>query len=160
MMMATEIPNGTTNKLAEGESNDTPNSKIMNDMEKPAGGGDAPLTRRKPSARRNRAANSLSNSLRADRRGGLASTQGRLSVSFIDQKGLSAATIGDILSDLEDDKDEPEASMEDLLSGDMKGRNGENLSSMTRRMQLTAIHSQRAVSFNVDPKDLEDPEED
>ena len=51
---------------------------------------------------------SLSHSLTRDRRGGLASTEGRLSVSFIDQKGLGAAMIGDILSagaDFDDDDD-------------------------------------------------------
>eukprot|EP00584_Thalassiosira_punctigera_P009275 CAMPEP_0172536460 /NCGR_PEP_ID=MMETSP1067-20121228/8228_1 /TAXON_ID=265564 ORGANISM="Thalassiosira punctigera, Strain Tpunct2005C2" /NCGR_SAMPLE_ID=MMETSP1067 /ASSEMBLY_ACC=CAM_ASM_000444 /LENGTH=90 /DNA_ID=CAMNT_0013321539 /DNA_START=118 /DNA_END=390 /DNA_ORIENTATION=+ len=71
--------------------------------------GDAPPpppapAQRKPGRSRGSQASSLSNSLRADRLGGLASTQGRLSVSFRDIKGLDKALIGDILSDGDDEK--------------------------------------------------------
>jgi len=79
--------------------------------------------RRKPSSRRQRGvggglSSSLSHSLTRDRRGGLASTKGQLSQSFIDQKGLGAAMIGDILSagaDFDDD---------DLTNNNTKGDDG------------------------------------
>ena len=48
---------------------------------------------------------SLANSLNRDRRSGLAGTEGRLSQSFLDTKGLGEETIGDILKGFEDDDD-------------------------------------------------------
>mmetsp|Transcript_24012 Transcript_24012/g.43045 ORF Transcript_24012/g.43045 Transcript_24012/m.43045 type:complete len:162 (+) Transcript_24012:40-525(+) len=161
MMMAAQISSGTTNQLA-GESIDPLASKKIDNMEKPAaGGGDAPPARRRTTARRSRAANStLSNSLRADRRTGLAATRGRLSVSFSDTKGLSAAQIGDILSGGLDGDDEPEASMDDLLGVGRKGGSEGNNRSTSRRIGLKTIQSQRSVSFSVDPKDLEDSDEE
>ena len=49
---------------------------------------------------------SLANSLNRDRRSGLAGTEGRLSQSFLDTKGLGEETIGDILKGFEDDDDD------------------------------------------------------
>mmetsp|Transcript_46056 Transcript_46056/g.97739 ORF Transcript_46056/g.97739 Transcript_46056/m.97739 type:complete len:118 (-) Transcript_46056:366-719(-) len=106
-MMATQIPGGVTNELVgESDSASSSNKKIESMGDKTAADGDAPPpARRKPSRRsRGTQASSLSNSLRADRLGGLASTQGRLSVSFRDIKGLDKALIGDILSDGDDEK--------------------------------------------------------
>ncbi|KAL7542413.1 hypothetical protein ACHAWF_013668 [Thalassiosira exigua] len=160
-MMSSPTTNIPTNQLA----GDAADPKKVDDMEKPVGSGGvaAQARRRQPSARRARAAgNVLSNSLRSDRRAGIAATQGRLSVSFSDQKGLSAADIGDILSGFEDGDDEPERSVEDLLrsGGDKEDINNKSISSMNLRMNLMTIKSQRVVNFDVDPKDLEDSDDE
>mmetsp|Transcript_31765 Transcript_31765/g.60679 ORF Transcript_31765/g.60679 Transcript_31765/m.60679 type:complete len:144 (+) Transcript_31765:131-562(+) len=130
-----------------------------------------PPPRRKPSTRRARNAQNgmLSNSLRANRNGGLASTKGRLSVSFSDQKGLSAALIGDILSGVPDESHagDQEKSMAELLGvpdsddEDGGGPNNKSFSSLgTSRMKLMTIKSQRSVNFSFDPKDLEESDEE
>jgi hypothetical protein len=113
MIMAAQIPSGATNQLAGGCNSAINNGKINDDViEKPEG--EAARPRRRPSARRGTARSSvgpgaaLCNSLRADRRGGLESTGGRLTVSFSDPKGLSKAQLGDILSAFSDDEDEPD----------------------------------------------------
>ena len=61
--------------------------------------------RRRPSRRPRGGSmsHSLANSLNRDRRSGLAGTEGRLSQSFLDTKGLGEETIGDILKGFEDD---------------------------------------------------------
>ena len=62
---------------------------------------------------------SFTNSLNRNTNAGLASTGGRLSASFSDSKGLSAATIGDILSaDFEDESD----TLKELPSGPVGDR--------------------------------------
>lgn len=63
--------------------------------------------RRRPSRRPRGGSmsHSLANSLNRDRRSGLAGTEGRLSQSFLDTKGLGEETIGDILKGFEDDDD-------------------------------------------------------
>ena len=64
--------------------------------------------RRRPSRRPRGGSmsHSLANSLNRDRRSGLAGTEGRLSQSFLDTKGLGEETIGDILKGFEDDDED------------------------------------------------------
>eukprot|EP00581_Thalassiosira_minuscula_P003296 CAMPEP_0183738744 /NCGR_PEP_ID=MMETSP0737-20130205/55371_1 /TAXON_ID=385413 /ORGANISM="Thalassiosira miniscula, Strain CCMP1093" /LENGTH=172 /DNA_ID=CAMNT_0025973351 /DNA_START=152 /DNA_END=670 /DNA_ORIENTATION=- len=166
---------GTTNVLA-GEPNNSLDSKSIDDTVKPSTAVDAPPARRRaPSGRRQRAAgNALSNSLRADRRTGIESTKGRLSVSFSDQKGLGAAMIGDILAGFDDGEDEPEKSMEELLgmSGDkddgeedfgnksLSEIGNKSLTSINTRMKLMTIESQRCVTFGLNADDLASDESD
>lgn len=145
-------------------SNSLDLSKAVGNTGSPsADGGDKLPARR--ATRQSRAANpslssSFSNSLRGDRNTGLKGTKGRLSVSFSDEQGLSAATIGDILSEFEDGEDEKEMSMEDLLGVGKEGGRDEKKVPVSRtrgtrgKMQLMTIQSQRSVTFTMDPNDF------
>ena len=134
-------------------------------------------TRRKPSARRQQraaggACSALSHSLCADRKTGIGATKGRLSVSFSDKKGLGAATIGNILSSFDDpDDDDKSLTEDDLLQpvppvNDNRNKGGHNdsgillNSSINRRLGLMSIRSQRSVTFDLEPKDLDSSESD
>ena len=65
-----------------------------------------PPPRLSNSRRRAAASNAMGKSMCGDRRAGLDGTKGRLSLSFIDGKGLSKADIGDILWGMEGGKNE------------------------------------------------------
>ena len=176
LIMSAQSSNVPTNQLV-GESNNNPLSKrSMGDGgEKPS---DSPSsTRRKPSARRQQraaggACSALSHSLCADRKTGIGATKGRLSVSFSDKKGLGAATIGNILSSFDDpDDDDKSLTEEDLLQpvppvNDNRNKGGHNdsgillNSSINRRLGLMSIRSQRSVTFDLEPKDLDSSESD
>ena len=171
--MSAQSSNVPTNQLV-GELNNNQLTKSMGDGgEKPA---DSPSTRRKPSARRQQraaggACSALSHSLCADRKTGIGATEGRLSVSFSDKKGLGAATIGNILSSFDDpDDDDKSLTEEDLLQpvppvNDNRNKGGHNDSgillngSINRRLGLMSIRSQRSVTFDLEPKDLDSSSE-
>ena len=102
---------------------------------------------------------------------GIARTEGRLSVSFSDQCGLSGATIADILSGsgLEPDESgaEPEKTLEELMDEQEEAQEGrDSLGSLpkgrrrSRHIQLTTIISQKSMNFNYDPNDDDDDDDD
>ena len=106
MNMATTIQNNSRIQPTNTSPNESKlNTKCssMDDIVK-----QQPNRRRTSSNRRPRGgsmSHSLANSLNRDRRSGLAGTEGRLSQSFLDTKGLGEETIGDILKGFEDDED-------------------------------------------------------
>jgi len=78
--------------------------------------------RRRPSRRPRGGSmsHSLANSLNRDRRSGLAGTEGRLSQSFLDTKGLGEETIGDILKGFEDDDEDEKSGTDNTHSNSIK----------------------------------------
>ncbi len=162
-------------------SNDNTEDKNSDDPSESAAAGDenasSPPKRRAPSrrARGGSLGSCLSSSLQDRALGGIDRTEGRLSVSFADQRGLSSATIADILSgsglDPPDEGSEPEKSLKELMDEqdeaveerDWVGRLGPKTLTTprsqrrrSRHLQLTTIVSQKSMNFNFDPsKDLE-----
>ena len=135
----------------------------------PSSPGGTPPKRRAPSrrARTGSLQSRLCSSLQDRGSEGIARTEGRLTVSFSDQRGLSGATIADILSGsgLEPDESgkEPEKSLKELMDEQDEAQEGrDSLSSLgtspttrrrSRHMQLTTIISQESMNFNYDPND-------
>jgi hypothetical protein len=166
-------------------SNDNTEDKNSDDPSESAAAGDenasSPPKRRAPSrrARGGSLGSCLSSSLQDRALGGIDRTEGRLSVSLegylLTQRGLSSATIADILSgsglDPPDEGSEPEKSLKELMDEqdeaveerDRVGRLGPKTLTTprsqrrrSRHLQLTTIVSQKSMNFNFDPsKDLE-----
>lgn len=133
---------------------------------------DSSPPKRRATSRRDRnhsLGNSLGKSLQDRGVGGIERTEGRLSVSFSDQRGLSSSAIADILSGSGlDHSDEPGAESEKHLKAlmdeqeeavegrDSVGSLGGFSSSSPRnqkRQQLSTIISQKIMKFDFDPNE-------
>ena len=149
-----------------GDTEDTSDDPKDNNDAATAPPGTPP--KRRPSSRRSRAGSMgsrLCSSLQDRGTEGIARTEGRLSVSFSDQRGLSGATIADILSgsglDPPEPGSEPEKSLKELMEEQDEAQEGrDSLGKLTtpnrrrsRHMQLTTIISQRSMKFSFDPNE-------
>ena len=159
----------TVNQLVDvssSASNTPDNDHNKAEVQQDPADDDDETARRKPSTRRRRDARqklAFSNSLCTDRRAGLAATRGKLSVSFSDQKGLSASDIKDILSGFEDEPAgmKQEGSLTDLFGDGNANDSGRNeissLMGVDRRAELCTIQSQKSLTFGFDPtEDMSD----
>ena len=115
--------------------------------------------RRRPSRRPRGGSmsHSLANSLNRDRRSGLAGTEGRLSQSFLDTKGLGEETIGDILKGFEDDDDNDGGKGTDTHSNSIKTLPVNTKQSMEELLGVNNSASEDEDEFNASDNNMMRP---
>ena len=115
--------------------------------------------RRRPSRRPRGGSmsHSLANSLNRDRRSGLAGTEGRLSQSFLDTKGLGEETIGDILKGFEDDDEEKGGTTDNTHSTSIKSVPVNTKQSMEELLGVSNSEDEDDDAFNASDNNMMRP---